>query len=69
MVLDLRLHGFTNCVLSDTLQDLIQKLPSWNILPITKTKIVGGKTIEHFLKPIIDASGVQFLPSYEWGKK
>jgi serine/threonine protein kinase len=69
MVLDLRLHGFTNCIISDSLQDLSQKLPSWNILPITKTKLVGTKTIEHFLKPLEDASGFQFLPSYEWGKK
>jgi len=69
MVLDLRLYGFTNCIISKTLEDLSQKLPSWNVLPLTKTKLVGGKTIEHFLKPLEDASGVQFLPSYEWGKK
>lgn len=69
MVLDLRLHGFTNCIISDTFHDLSHNLPAWNLLPQTKIKINGGKTIEHFLKPIEDASGVQFLPAYEWGKK
>jgi serine/threonine protein kinase len=69
MVFDLRIHGFTNCIISDTLYDLSQNLPAWNTIPQTTVKVTGGKTVEHFLKPLTDISGILFLPAYEWGKK
>ena len=69
MVFDLRFHGFTNCIISDTLCDLSQNLPHWNTIPQTTIRNSNGKTIEHFVKPLIDLSGNLFLPAYEWGQK
>jgi len=69
MVFDLRIHGFTNCIINDTLSDLSQNLPVWNILPQITVKNTSGKTIEHFTKPLTDVSGNMFLPAYEWSKK
>ena len=69
MVFDLRIHGFTNCVVASDLTDISQNLPTWNTIPRTTVKVANGKTIEHFLTPLADASGVLFLPSYEWQKK
>jgi serine/threonine protein kinase len=69
MVFDLRIHGFTNCIISDTLYDLSQNLPVWNTIPQTTVKKSGGKDVEHFLKPLTDISGKLFLPAYEWIKK
>jgi serine/threonine protein kinase len=69
MVFDLRIHGFTNCIISDTLYDLSQNLPVWDTIPQTTVKVTGGKSVEHFLKPLTDISGTLFLPAYEWDKK
>lgn len=70
MVFDLRIHGFTNCIIADSLCDLSQNLPKWNAIP--QTTIKDGPTsnkIEHFQKPLKDVSGNLFLPTFEWGKK
>lgn len=69
MVFDLRIHGFTNCIISDSLHDLNQNLPAWNSIPQTMVKTTNGKSIEHFIKPLTDISGNLFLPAYEWFKK
>lgn len=69
MVFDLRLHGFTNCVISDSLCDLSMNLPVWNTIPQITVKNAGIKKVEHFVKPITDLSGVMFLPAYEWGSQ
>lgn len=69
MVFDLQIHGFTNCIISDTLCDLSQNLPHWNTIPQTTIKVTNGKNTEHFSKPLKDLSGNLFLPAYEWGKK
>jgi serine/threonine protein kinase len=69
MVFDLRIHGFANCVVASDLTDISHNLPTWNTIPRTTIKVSHGKTIEHFIAPLIDASGVSFLPSYEWQKK
>ena len=68
MVFDLRIHGFTNCIIADSLCDLSQNLPKWNAIPQTTIKD-GLSKIEHFQKPLTDASGNLFLPTFEWGKK
>ena len=68
MVFDLRIHGFTNCIISDSLCDLSHNLPKWNAIPQTTIKDSNGP-IEHFQKPLTDVSGNLFLPTFEWGKK
>jgi len=69
MVFDLRVHGFSNCVIADDLTDISNNLPIWNKIPLTTSKLSNGKQIEHFAKPLIDISGGHFLPTYEWLKK
>jgi hypothetical protein len=69
MVFDLRLHGFSNCVIAADLTDISNNLPSWDKIPLTTMKLTAGKQIEHFVKPLVDVSGQHFLPAYEWNKK
>ena len=69
MDFDLRVHGFTDAVISENLLDLSDKLPHWSKIPFSIEKKSEPHLVEYLSKPITDISGKIFLPLYEWGKK
>jgi serine/threonine protein kinase len=69
MDFDLRVHGFTDSVISENLLDLSDKLPHWSKLPYSIEKKSEPHLVTYLSKPITDISGNIFLPLYEWGKK
>lgn len=69
MDFDLRVHGFTDAVISENLLDLSDKLPHWSTIPFSIEKKSEPHLVEYLSKPITDISGKIFLPLYEWGKK
>jgi serine/threonine protein kinase len=69
MEFDLRVHGFTDAVISENLLDLSDKLPHWSNLPYLIVKHSESHLVEYLSKPIKDISGNIFLSLYEWGKK
>jgi serine/threonine protein kinase len=66
---DLRIHGFTNCVISEDLHDISNNLPHWEALPRTNKRLVGPDWWELLKVPLTDLSGRMFIPAFEWGQK
>ena len=67
MVFDLGVHGFVGCSVGEDFTDSV--MPTWrNIAKIT-VKTVQGSSVEHHTRPLLDLSGNESLPLYEWGPK
>jgi serine/threonine protein kinase len=64
---DLRVHGFVDCSIGEDFTD--SEMPTWRNISKITVKTVQGNSVEHHARPLIDSSGNEILPLYEWGAK
>jgi len=67
MVFDLGAHGFMGCSLGEDFADSV--MPTWRNISKITVKTVHGTQVEHHTRPLLDLSGNESLPLYEWGPK
>ena len=67
MVFDLGIHGFVGCCIGRDFADAV--MPTWRNIAKVTTKRIQGSPVEHHSRPLVDLSGNESLPLYEWGPK